>query len=54
VYIEIILNMQINQGKKLDQKRAHVGVQISPLNKLDLITIVKTGIEVTRAHTGKR
>lgn len=46
--------MQINQGKKFDQKRAQVGLQISPLNKFDLMTMVNTGIEVTSAHTGKR
>lgn len=45
--------MQTNQGKKLDQKRAQEGLQISPLNKLDRMTMVNTGMDVTRAQTGK-
>jgi hypothetical protein len=46
--------MQINQGNKLDQKRAQVGLQILPRSKFDLITIVNTGMEVIRAHTGNK
>jgi hypothetical protein len=46
--------MQTNQGKKFDQKMAHAGLHISPLSRFDLMTIVKTGIEVTRAQTGNR
>lgn len=46
--------MQMNQGNRLDQKRAQAGLQISPRSKFDLITIVKTGMEVIRAQTGNK
>ena len=46
--------MQTNHGKILDQKIAHGLLQILPRVKLVLITIVNTGIDVTKAQIGKR
>lgn len=46
--------MQTIHGRKFDQNIAHDLLQISPLRKFDLMTMVNTGIEVTNAETGKR
>jgi hypothetical protein len=46
--------MQTNQGNILDKKIAQAELQISPRSRFDLITIVKTGIEVIRAQTGNK
>lgn len=50
----VLLYMHTNQGKKFDQKIAHELLHISPLRRLDLTTIVNTGIEVIKAQTGNR